>query len=158
VTESAERPRKVVCTNRRARRNYSIEDTFEAGLVLLGSEVKSLRAGRANLSDAYARPRNGELYLLKAHIQQYDAASENHEPERERKLLMRRREIERLSIKLRERGFTLVPLELYFSGSHAKVQLGLARGKRSYDKRETIAKRDAERRMRSAQKRSTRGR
>ncbi len=158
MKESSERPRKVVCTNRRARHNYYIEDTYEAGLVLQGSEVKSLRQGKANLSDAYARPRKGELFLLKAHIAPYDPARENHEPERERKLLMTRREIERLSIKLRERGFTLVPLELYFSGSHAKVKMGLARGKRSYDKRDTIAKRDAERRMRSAQKRSVRGR
>ncbi len=155
---AADRPRKVVCTNRRARRNYHIGDTYEAGLALTGSEVKSLRAGKANLSDAYARLRGSELFLLKAHIAAYEPARENHDPERERKLLMHRREIHRLGVKLRERGFTLVPLEIYFSGSHAKVQLGLARGKRAYDKRETIAKRESQRSLQRILKRHKQGR
>ncbi len=147
MKESPDRPKKIVCSNRRAHFNYQVEETYEAGLVLEGSEVKSLRAGRANLSDAYVRPRGGELFLLKAHISPYDAARDNHEPERERKLLMNRREIHKIGVRLRERGFTLIPLELYFSGSHAKVKLGLARGKRKYDKRESIAKRESARRL-----------
>ncbi len=150
MSEQRERPRKVVCTNRRARHNYHIQDTYEAGLVLTGSEVKSLRQGRANLSDAYARPRRSELFLLNAHISPYEQASDNHEPERERKLLMRKREIQRLAVKLQERGFTLVPLEIFFSGSWAKVTLGLARGKRAYDKRESTRTRDVEREMQRA--------
>ena len=158
MKERQDRPRTLVCSNRRARYNYHIEETYEAGLALGGSEVKSLRAGKANLSDAYARLRDQELWLLKMHIAPYEPASENHEPERERKLLMHRREITRLGVKLRERGFTLVPLELYFSGSHAKVKLGLARGKRAYDKRETIAKRESERSLQRIMKRGARRR
>ncbi|MFQ5514674.1 MAG: SsrA-binding protein SmpB [Myxococcota bacterium] len=143
-----ESSRKSVCSNRRARREYHIEDTVEAGLVLQGSEVKSLRAGRANLKDAYARVRDREIYLVKAHIAPYEQANrENHEPERDRKLLLHRREIDRLRVKVRERGYTLVPLELYFRAGRAKVTLALARGKKHYDKREAVAKRDADRRM-----------
>ena len=156
MSEKAKEEHKLVCSNRRARRNYHIEDTVEAGLVLTGTEVKALREGRANLSDAYARPRGNELFLINAHISQYDRARDNHEPERERKLLLHRREITKLSIKLRERGFTLIPLEIYFKGSHAKVKLGLARGKREYDKREDIAKRESERKLRRVLKRHTR--
>ena len=158
MKETADRPRKVICQNRRARFNYQIEETFEAGLVLVGSEVKSLREGRANLSDAYVRPRGSELYLLKAHISPYESAHENHEPERERKLLMNRREISKLAVKLRERGFTLIPLELYWSGSYAKATLALARGKRSFDKREAIAKREMDRRLQRIVKRERRAR
>jgi SsrA-binding protein len=150
--------RKLVCKNRRARFNYHIEETYEAGLALLGSEVKSLREGRANLSDSYARLRGSELYLVKAHISPYEAAREGHEPERERKLLMRKGEIARLGVKLRERGYTLVPLELYFSGSYAKVELGLARGKRAYDKRHAIAKRESDRSLRKITKQRRQGR
>ena len=156
MSDKAKDDRKIVSSNRRARRNYHIEETYEAGLVLTGSEVKALRAGQANLSDAYARPRGNELYMLNAHISAYDRARDNHVPERERKLLMHRREIIKLSIKLRERGFTLIPLELYFRGSHAKVSLGLARGKREYDKRQTIAKRETEKKMRRILRRHTR--
>ena len=156
MTQPDERPRKAICKNRRARRDYFIEETYEAGLVLLGTEVKSLRQGRANLSDAYVRPRNGELFLVKAHIAPYEPARDNHEPERERKLLMSQREIVKLGVKLRERGYTLVPLEMYWSGSYAKVTLGLAKGKRAYDKREAVAKRDIERQLRRVVKRERR--
>lgn len=156
MSERPKEDKKLVCSNRRARRNYRIEETYEAGLVLTGSEVKALRAGQANLSDAYARPRGNELFMLNAHISPYDRARDNHVPERERKLLMHRREITKLSIKLRERGFTLIPLELYFKGSHAKVSLGLARGKREYDKRQDISKRETDRKLSRILKRHTR--
>ncbi len=150
--------RKTICKNRRARFQYEITETVEAGLVLVGSEVKSLRDGRAHLSDAYARLNNkGELFLVKAHIEPYTQANNlNHEPDRERKLLMHRREINRLSGKLRERGYTLVPLELYFSGGRAKVELALAKGKKVHDKRHAIAKRETDLRMQRATKRRQR--
>ncbi len=155
----AEPERKIVCRNRRARFDYHIEETFEAGLVLVGSEVKSLRAGKAHLKDAYARVENGELFLIKAHIAPYDQANrQNHEPERERKLLLNRREIHRLRGKVRERGFTLIPLDIYFRKGRAKLTLALAKGKRRYDKREAIAKREMERRLRRVVKRKVRGR
>ena len=156
MSERPKEDKKLVCSHRRARRHYHIEETYEAGLVLTGSEVKALRAGQANLSDAYARPRGNELFMLNAHISPYDRARDNHVPERERKLLMHRREITKLSIKLRERGFTLIPLELYFKGSHAKVSLGLARGKREYDKRQDISKRETDRKLSRILKRHTR--
>ena len=156
--KEADKPRKPICSNRRARHNYHIEETWEAGLALLGSEVKSLRAGKANLSDAYVRLKKHELWLVKVHIGPYDAAPDGHEPERERKVLMHRKEITRLGVKLRERGFTLIPLELYWSGGRAKVRLGLARGKRAYDKRQTIAKREVERSLAKITKRHQRGR
>jgi len=140
--------KKVVATNRRARFEYEILDTVEAGLVLVGPEVKSLRAGKANLSDAYAMIRNGEAWLISAHISPYAQASrENADPRRQRKLLMHRSEISRLQGKVAERGLTLVPLELYFKNGRAKVKLGLARGKRRHDKRETIRRREQEREM-----------
>lgn len=154
----ADADRKVICTNRRARFLYTIEDTFEAGLVLTGSEVKSLRAGKAHLNDAYGRLRRGELYLLKAHIAPYEQANRlNHEPDRERKLLVHRRELARLGTKLRERGFTLVPTQLYFKNGRAKVELGLAKGKRAYDKRQTQAKRESDRDLAKELKRRRRG-
>jgi len=135
-----------ICKNRRARRDYTIIDTYEAGLVLLGSEVKSLREGRASLGDAYAEVREGELILVGCHIAEYPWANQfNHEPLRERKLLMHRAEIRRLTVKLNERGFTLVPLQLYFKNGKAKVELGLAKGKRMVDKREAVKKRDLDR-------------
>ncbi len=148
--------RKSICVNRKARFNYHFEETLEAGIVLLGSEVKSLRDGRANLVDAYARLKNGELFMMKAHIAPYDPARENHEPVRERKLLLHRRELDRLSGKLRERGFTLIPYELYFKQGRVKVTLALARGKKQYDKRESVAKRDSDRRLRAVTKRRLR--
>jgi SsrA-binding protein len=151
----AEPSRKTICKNRKARFQYSIEETVEAGLVLTGSEVKSLRAGAANLSDAYAQVRGSEVWLLKAHIAPYQNAGHGgHLPERERKLLLHRREIDRLGGRLREKGFTLVPIELYFKDGRAKVELGLGRGKKQHDKREAIATREAERKLRQAVRRS----
>jgi SsrA-binding protein len=146
-----------VCRNRRARFQYELLETVEAGLVLQGSEVKSLRAGRAQLTDAYARIRGGEGWLVGAHIDVYPQANQfNHDPRRERKLLLARRELVRLDAKLRERGLTLVPLQIYFRGGWAKVELALARGKRLHDKRQAIAQRETERRMRGATKRRVR--
>ena len=136
----------VIATNRRARFEYEIFDTFEAGMSLLGSEVKALRAGKANLSDSYATIRRGEVFLLNLHIGAYEKAGRaNAEPLRERKLLLHRAEIRRLGGKLAERGFTLVPLKLYFANGRAKVELGLARGKKRYDKRESIKRRETDR-------------
>jgi SsrA-binding protein len=153
----AEDAKKLVCRNRRARFQYHLEDSFEAGMVLRGTEVKSLRAGNASLNDAYGRFRGDELYLVNAHIAPYaDANRDNHEPERERKLLLSRRELRRLGGKVRERGYTLVPLEIYFKGSYAKVSIALARGKRLYDKRQTVEKRDSDRRLRRILKRGSR--
>jgi SsrA-binding protein len=150
---------KPVCRNRRARFQYEILETVEAGLVLHGSEVKSLRAGRANLTDGYARIRRGEAWLVAAHIDVYPQANQfNHEPKRERKLLLAKRELVRLDAKLRERGLTLVPISIYFRGGWAKVELALARGKRMHDKRQAIARRETERRLRGATKRRVRGR
>lgn len=136
--------RKIICRNKRAFHDYFITDRVEAGLVLLGSEVKSLRDGRASLKESsYAEIRHEELYLVNCHIAEYPWANQfNHEPLRPRKLLMHRAEIRRLGIKLAERGYTLVPLELYFLRGKAKVELGLAKGKRQYDKRDTVQKRD----------------
>ncbi|HEX6946787.1 MAG TPA: SsrA-binding protein SmpB [Acidimicrobiia bacterium] len=139
---------KVVATNRRARHDYQILDTYEAGLVLLGSEVKSLRAGRMELKDSYAVIDGGEAYLVGAHIAPYDFAREGgHDPERRRKLLMHKSEIGRLAGTLAEKGLTLVPLQVYFKDGKAKVELGLAKGKRTYDKRETLKRREADREM-----------
>jgi SsrA-binding protein len=137
---------KIVCVNRQARHNYFIDEIYEAGLVLLGSEVKSLRDGKANLVDSYAQIRHGEAFLINAHISPYAGANQfNHEPTRIRKLLLHGREIERLTGKTKERGLTLIPLKLYFKGGRAKVELGLARGKKLYDKRETLRRKVAER-------------
>jgi SsrA-binding protein len=141
-----ERGRKVVTTNRRARHDYAVLDTFEAGLALVGTEVKSLRDGRVSLADAFATVDEGEVWLRGLHIPEYGFGSwTNHEPRRKRKLLLHKREIDRLSGKLKESGLSLVPLSLYFSDGKAKVELGLARGKKKYDKRQAIAQRDARR-------------
>ncbi|MFM7346240.1 MAG: SsrA-binding protein SmpB [Tagaea sp.] len=139
-----EQARKVAATNRRARHDYSIESTLEAGLVLLGTEVKSLRVGGATIADAHAAERNGELWLIDAHIPEYKAGNrENHEPRRPRKLLVAKREMEKLAGKVTREGMTLVPLQLYFNGRGiAKVELGLAKGRKKADKREAIATRD----------------
>jgi SsrA-binding protein len=143
--------RKIVTQNRRARHDYEILQKLEAGLVLVGPEVKSLRAGRANLSDAYATIRRGEVFLVNAHISPYEQAGrENPDPRRERKLLLHRLEIARLVGKVAERGLTLVPLSLYFRGGRAKVELALARGRRKGDRREAIRKREQEREMERA--------
>lgn len=139
---------KVVCRNKRARHDYHIEETVEAGLALVGTEVKSLRMGKVDLSDSYAAYREGELFLVGSHIAVYDKASHfNHEPKRERKLLMHKRAIERLGIKIKERGYTLVPLEIYFKEGWAKVLLGLAKGRKQYDRRDDIQKKEHRREL-----------
>ncbi|MDP2602911.1 MAG: SsrA-binding protein SmpB [Deltaproteobacteria bacterium] len=137
---------QIICVNRQARHNYFIDETYEAGLVLLGSEVKSLRDGKANLMDSYARIQKGEAFLINAHVSPYSGANQfNHEPTRPRKLLLHAREIERLTGKTKEKGLTVIPLKMYFKNGRAKVELGLARGKKLYDKRETLRRKDAER-------------
>ena len=137
---------KAICVNRRAWHDYFIDETFEAGMVLTGSEVKSLREGRANLKDSYARIAKGEAFLVNAHISPYPAANQfNHEPTRTRKLLLHKREIRRLTGRISERGLTLIPLRLYFKKGRVKAELGLARGKKLYDKRETMRKRAVQR-------------
>jgi SsrA-binding protein len=149
-----ERAQQYVCQNRKARHEYFIEETYEAGLVLKGSEVKSLRDGRAHLTDAYALVENGELWLVNSHIAEYPNARENHDPRRTRKLLLHREEIRRLIGKIEEKGYTLVPLALYFGDRGiAKVTLGLGRGKKHYDKRQDAARREAAREMDRAVKR-----
>ena len=141
-----EKGRKLIASNRKARHDYSILDVFEAGISLTGTEVKSLRAGRASLVDAFAQEKDGEIFLYGMHVAEYAQGTwTNHEPRRTRKLLLTRHEIARLIGKLKESGLTLVPLSLYFSDGWAKVELGLARGKKSYDKRQDLAKRDADR-------------
>ena len=143
----------TITVNRKAYHNYHIQETLEAGIVLKGSEIKSIRAGKVNLSDAYARPEDGELWLYNSHIASYDAASYNtHEPTRPRKLLLHRKEINSLVGKVVQKGLTLVPLRLYIKHGVAKVELGVARGKKAYDKRDTIARRDADREMERAMK------
>ncbi|HEV7896484.1 MAG TPA: SsrA-binding protein SmpB, partial [Planosporangium sp.] len=146
-----EKGRKVVASNKKARHDYAILDTYEAGMALTGTEVKSLRAGRASLTDAFGHVSNGEVFLHGMHIPEYAQGTwTNHEPRRVRKLLLSRMEISRLVGKLQESGLTLVPLSVYFSDGWAKVELGLARGKRSYDKRQDLAKRDADREIQKA--------
>jgi SsrA-binding protein len=141
-----EQGRRLVAQNRRARHDYHIEDTFEAGLVLTGTEVKSLRAGRATLTDGFAEVRDNEAWLQAVHIPEYTQGTwTNHEPRRARKLLLHRREIDRIESRVNEKGLTLVPLALYFKDGKAKVEIGLARGKKTYDKRQAIAKREAAR-------------
>ena len=143
----------MITVNRKARHDYHIQESFEAGIVLKGSEIKSIREGKVNLSDAYARPESGELWLYNCHIASYDAASYNtHEPLRPRKLLLHRKEIDGLTSKVVQKGLTLVPLKLYIKHGVAKVELGVAKGKKVYDKREAIARRDAEREMERALK------
>jgi SsrA-binding protein len=139
---------KVVATNRRARFDYQVEDSWEAGLVLTGSEVKSLREANVNLSDAYAMPRGDELFLVNCRIGEYKQAAQfGHPPLRDRKLLMRRSEIDRIRGKVEQRGYTLVPLRLYFKDGWAKVELGLAKGRAHEDRRGAIAERESKREM-----------
>ena len=145
---------KTVATNRKAFHNFHIGDSIEAGIALTGSEIKSIRNGRVNLGDAYVRPEAGELWLLNAHIARYDASSYmSHEPMRPRKLLLHRKEINNLASKVAEKGLTLVPTRLYIKNSIAKVEVVLAKGKKIYDKRESIARREVEREMGRAVKR-----
>ncbi len=138
---------KIICTNRKARHDYNIVETMETGIVLVGTEVKSLREGQANLKDSYASIDGGELWLHHAHVSPYSKGNRfNHDPTRKRKLLMHDREIRRLTGRVQEKGFTLVPLKLYFNDAgKVKVELGLAKGKKEIDKRRRIAERDAER-------------
>ena len=139
---------KLVAENRKARHEYIIEDTFEAGMLLMGTEVKSLRLGKANLKDSYARIKNGEVFIHQMHIGPYPFATyNNHEPLRTRKLLLHHYEIKKLFGKVNEKGYTLIPLKLYFKGGKAKRSLALAKGKQSHDKRETIRRRDQKREL-----------
>ena len=139
---------KTVATNRKAYHNYHVQDKVEAGIVLTGTEIKSIRAGRVNLGDAYVRPDGGELWLLNAHIARYDAGSYlSHEPLRPRKLLLHRREINTLTSKVSEKGLTLLPIRLYIKDSLAKVEVALAKGKKLYDKRESLVRRETDREM-----------
>jgi SsrA-binding protein len=145
---------RIVARNRKASFEYELSERFEAGLVLVGSEVKSLREGRAQLEDAYAKMRNGEVWLHHAHIPEYEKATiETHDPKRPRKLLLRRQEIRKLKTKLDERGFTLIPLSLYFKGPYAKVEVALAKGKKHFDKRESLRANEDRREMQRATRR-----
>jgi SsrA-binding protein len=144
---------QVVARNRKARHDYHIEDTYEAGIVLKGSEIKSVRDSRVSLKEGYVTPRDGELWLQDVHIAPYEQSGLwTHDPKRPRKLLLHRREIDRLIKEVQRRGYTLVPLRMYIRGKYAKVEIALARGKRKYDKRRAIAERDQERRVRRAWK------
>ena len=145
---------KVVCQNRKARHEYFIEETFEAGMVLEGPEVKSLRDGRANLVDSYARVKKGEMFLYNMHISPYPFAHHvNLDPVKVRKLLLTRKEIKRLIGKTEEKGYTMIPLKVYFSGGWAKVEIGLAKGKKKADKRQAIKEKDMKRDMERERKR-----
>jgi SsrA-binding protein len=150
--------RKLIAQNRKARHDYAVLDVYEAGVMLTGTEVKSLRLGRASLVDAFATIDDGQVYLRNLHIPEYEQGSwTNHEPRRVRKLLLHRGEIERLIGKTKESGLTLVPLSMYFSQGKVKVELALARGKRSYDKRQDLARRDADREVQRALGRRAKG-
>lgn len=145
---------RIVCQNKKAYHDYEILEKIEAGLVLLGTEVKSLRQGKANLKDSYAKIRHGEVHLYGCHISAYTHASyDNHEPERVRKLLLHKFEIKRLFGKSQEKGYALIPLKIYFSKGKAKVELGLARGKKQYDKRESLKRKEEAREMERLRKR-----
>ena len=149
---------RAIATNRRARHEYEILETLEAGLVLRGTEVKSLRAGLVNFKDSYATVRNGEVWFLGCHISPYSHGTDaNHDPERDRKLLLHQREIKRLTGKIAERGLTLVPLRLYFKGGRAKLEVGLARGKKIHDKRSALREREVRREMDRAVRAGRRG-
>jgi len=154
-----EKGRKLIAQNRKARHDYSIDDVFEAGMVLMGTEVKSLRAGRASLTDGYASIEDGEIWLRGVHIPEYDLGTwTNHEPRRPRKLLLRSEEIRRIAGKAKESGVTLIPLSMYFKDGYAKVEIALARGRKSYDKRQAIAERESKREAERATGRRSKGR
>jgi SsrA-binding protein len=153
-----EKGQKLIAQNRKARYDFQIEDTFEAGLVLVGTEVKSLRAGRATLVDGFAEVDGGEVFLHGVHIPEYTEGTwTNHEPRRVRKLLLNRHEIDRLESKVTERGFTLIPLSMYFKDGRAKVEIALARGKKTYDKRHALAAKQADREKQQALGRQLKG-
>ncbi len=144
---------KIVCQNRKAYHDYSIEETAEAGIQLLGTEVKSLRDGKANLKDSYVLIKDSEVFLFNCHISPYSHGNiMNHEPLRTRKLLLHKKETERLKGKIQQKGYTLIPLKIYFKGPYAKVEIGLAKGKRVYEKREAIKEREAKRAIEKAMK------
>jgi SsrA-binding protein len=148
---------RLISTNRKAYHDYFVDETLEAGLVLVGSEIKSIRAGQVNLRDSYISLRNGEAWLIGAHIAGYTEASyQDHDPRRDRKLLLHRREITKWRSKVEQRGFTMVPLKLYLKNNRAKVEIALVRGKHTYDKREAIAQRDSERDLRRELKEASR--
>ena len=148
---------RLISTNRKAYHDYFVDETLEAGLVLVGSEIKSIRAGQVNLRDSYVTLRNGEAWLVGAHIAGYTEASyQDHDPRRDRKLLLHRREITKWRSKVEQRGFTMVPLKLYLKNNRAKVEIALVRGKHTYDKREAIAQRDSERDLRRELKEASR--
>lgn len=153
-----EEGRSLVAQNKKARHDYAIEDTYEAGIVLTGTEVKSLRQGRCSLVDGYASVQDGEVWLIGVHIPEYTEGTwTNHAPRRTRKLLLHKAEIVRLIGKTKESGLALVPLSLYFKDGRAKVELGLGRGRKAYDKRQVLAKRDADREIRKAVGRRAKG-
>lgn len=148
AAEKAKEGEKLIAENRRARFDYHVEDSVEAGLMLMGSEVKSLRDGKVNLSDSYGLPKNGELYLLNAHIGPFKAAAIfGHEPLRARKLLLHREQIDKWTTKVNERGYSIIPLRLYFKNGRAKVLLGLCTGKKHEDRRQDIKERETRREM-----------
>ena len=150
--------RKLIAQNRKARYDYHIDDVFEAGLVLVGTEVKSLRAGRATLGDGFGEITNGEAFLHGVHIPEYTEGTwTNHAPRRVRKMLLNRHEIDKIESKVNERGFTLVPLSMYFKDGRAKVEIALARGKKTYDKRQALAERQANREKQQALGRRSKG-
>ncbi len=149
---------KIITANRKAYHDYHIEETVEAGIVLTGTEIKSIRMGSVNLRDAYARPDKGEMWLYNAHIAPFPGGNRyNHSPTRTRKLLLNRREIDNLGAEVTRKGLTLVPLKLYLKSGMAKLELGVARGKRAYDKRESIAQRDAQRQIQRAVRQDAKG-
>ena len=149
---------KLICTNKKAFHEYFVEERVEAGMVLQGTEVKSLRLGKANLGDAFAMVRDGEAYLHNLHISPYDFGHrDNHDPDRMRKLLLHKKEIVRLFAKIREQGYTLIPLRLYFKDGKVKVELGLAKGKKLHDKREALKKKEQKREVAQALKERHRG-
>jgi SsrA-binding protein len=152
-TNRTEAEQKIVISNRKARHDFEVLDSYETGIVLKGSEVKSLRLANANLQDSYASIRAGEVWLEGMHINTYEQANQfNHDPVRARRLLLHKKEIRKLFVKTAERGLTLVPLKVYFSNGKAKVELGLCRGKKSYDKREALQKRDSDIEMQRARR------
>lgn len=155
----SEKYHETIARNKKARRNYDVDEEYEAGISLLGSEVKSLRDHRVELSDGYAAFKDGDLYLVNVHIAPYPHAThDNHRPERERKLLLHSHEIDRLRAKVQQEGYTLIPLEMYFKGSKAKVNLGVCKGKKQQDKRQDIKKQEHEREIAREQARRQKGR
>lgn len=151
MTKKIENGPKTIATNRKAFHDYYIVDTYEAGVALTGTEIKSVRAARVNLADGFVQIKNGEAWLMNVHIAPYDFGNrENHDPRRERKLLLHKQEIRKLQSKVVERGWTIVPLRMYLKQGLAKVEIALVRGKRLYDKRDTVAQRDMDRELRRA--------